>query len=143
MNNQECEIKSEIININSNESSMSRTNEIRHIKQHETSKCKRILDIYVCNNKHQNKDKYRCGCKELIDKEICDKGFIWDPSSCGCECDKLCNVGELLDYKNCKCRKKLIDKLLEKCSKIIHRNEMICNTTINEKICNLCTLCIV
>ena len=32
--------------------------------------------------------------KELIDKEMCDKGFIWIPSSCQCECDKSCDVGE-------------------------------------------------
>ena len=28
-----------------------------------------------------------------------------------CECDKFSNVGEYLDYDNCKCRKSLIDKL--------------------------------
>ena len=33
---------------------------------------------------------------------MCDKGFIWNPSDCECECDKLCNAGEDLDYKNCK-----------------------------------------
>ena len=26
---------------------------------------------------------------------------------CECECDKSCNVGEYLDYANCKCRKRL------------------------------------
>ena len=25
------------------------------------------------------------------------------------ECDKSCDAGEYLDYKNCKCRKSLID----------------------------------
>ena len=34
-----------------------------------------------------------------------DKGFIWNPSNC--ECDKSCDIGEYLDYKNCKCRKKI------------------------------------
>ena len=47
------------------------------------------------------KDKCGCKCKELIDKEICDKGFIWNLSNCECECE----VGEYLDYKNCKCKK--------------------------------------
>ena len=32
--------------------------------------------------------------KELIDKEMCDKGFILIPSYCQCECDKSCDVGE-------------------------------------------------
>ena len=31
------------------------------------------------------------------------------------ECDEPCDVGEYLDYSNCKCRKKLVDKLVEKC----------------------------
>ena len=52
---------------------MSRTNETRH----KTCKCKCRLDASVCNNKQRwNEDKCRCECKELIDKGICDKGFI-------------------------------------------------------------------
>ena len=47
----------------------------------------------------------RCQCKELIDKGVCDEGFIWNPSNCECECDKACNFGKYLDYENCKCRK--------------------------------------
>ena len=38
---------------------------------------------------------------ELIDKAVCDKGYIWNPSNCECECDKSCDAGEYLDYKNC------------------------------------------
>ena len=64
---------------------MSRTNETRHVKWHETCKCKCRLDSNVCNNKqHWNDNKCRCECKELIDKEICDKIFIWNPSNCEC-----------------------------------------------------------
>ena len=37
----------------------------------------------------------------------------WNPSNWDCECDKLCDVGEYLDYEDCKCRKKLVDKLVE------------------------------
>ena len=91
MNNRECKIRPEIININSNEplfypysilankcigscnnindpyaklfvldvvknknvrkfDLMSRTNDTRHIKWHETCKCKCKLDASVCNN---------------------------------------------------------------------------------------------
>ena len=40
---------------------MSRTNETRHIKWHETWKCKCRLDASVCNSKQRwNDDKYRC-----------------------------------------------------------------------------------
>ena len=28
------------------------------------------------------------------DKRMCDKGFIWNPSNCECECDKSCDIGE-------------------------------------------------
>ena len=39
---------------------MSRTNETRHIKWHETCKCQCRSDAIVCNNKqHWNKDKCR------------------------------------------------------------------------------------
>ena len=41
-----------------------------------------------------------------------DKGFIWNPSNC--KCDKSCDIGYYLDYENCKCRKRLIEKLVDK-----------------------------
>ena len=65
---------------------MLRTNETRHIKWHEACKCK-------CRQRW-NDDKCRCECKESIDKGICDKGFIWNPSNFECEWDKSCHVGE-------------------------------------------------
>ena len=96
------------------------TNETRHIKWHETCKCKCRLDSSVCNNKQRwNEDKCRCECTEIIDKGVCNKGFIWNPSNCECECDKSYDVGEYLDYSNCKCRKKLFDKLKEECTENI------------------------
>ena len=52
----------------------------------------------------------------MIDKRICDKGFIWNLRNCECECDKLCDAGEYLDYENCKCRKRLVDELIEVCT---------------------------
>ena len=92
------------------------TNETRHIKWHETCKCICRLDKIICNSKQRwNKDKCRCECKELIDKGVCDKWFIFNPSNCECECDQSCGVGEYLDYSNCKCRKKLVDPLIEEC----------------------------
>ena len=119
MNYQECKARPEVINVNSNNpifypfsiktSKCSGTNETSHIKWHETCKCQCRLDAIVCNNKQQwNKDKCRCECKELIDKGACDKGYLWNPSNCKCECDKSCDIGEYLDYENCKCRKRLV-----------------------------------
>ena len=93
---------------------MSRTNETRFIKWHEKCKCEFRLDAIICNSKQWwNKNKCRCECKELIDRGICDKGFIWNPSNCECECDKNCDFSGYLDYENCKCREKLVDKLID------------------------------
>ena len=36
-----------------------------------------------------------------------------------CECDKNCDISEYLDYNNCKCRKKLSDKLIDECTETI------------------------
>ena len=62
---------------------------------------------------------------------MCDKGFVWNLSNCACECDKSCDVGEYLDYKNCKCRKRIIDKLVEECRENIDGNEMLYNETLD------------
>ena len=99
---------------------MSRTNKTRFIKLHEKCKCKCRLDALVCNNKQRwNKNKSRCECKELIDKGICDKEFFWNPSNCECKCDKNCDFNEYLDCENCKCRNKLVDKLINECTETI------------------------
>ena len=72
-----------------------------------------------------NKDKCRCECKEdLINKFSCDRGCIWNPSTCECECDKICGIGEYLDYKNCVCRKSIINKLVEECVSAVDGNKM-------------------
>ena len=42
--------------------------------------------------------------------------------ACECECDKSCNIGQYLGYKNCECRKTLIDKLVAECGKYIDGN---------------------
>ena len=184
MNNQECKVRPEVININSNEpvfylfsikaskcsgnfnnindpytkmclsdvvknlnvtlfKLMSRANKTRQIKLHETCKRKCRLDASVCNNKQRwNDDKCRCECKELIDKGICDKGYSWNPSNCQCECHKSCDFRKYLDYESCKCRKRLVDKLVEEYNENIdeaklteialfeHKNECVCYYTV-------------
>ena len=62
---------------------------------------------------------------------MCDKGFIWKPNNCECECDKSCDIGEYLDYNNCKCRKKITDKLIEERTQNIDENKMLYNETLN------------
>ena len=164
MKNQECKVRPEIINVNSDNpifypfstkinkwsgncnninnpcakiyapdvikdlnvkafNLMSWTNETRFIKRHKKCKCECRLNAIVRNNQQQwNKNKFRCECKELIDKCLCDKGYIWNPSNC--ECDKNCDIGEYLDYENCKCRKRLVDKLIE-CNENIEETSLI------------------
>ena len=56
---------------------MSRINETRHTKWHETCKCICRLNAVVCNNKQRwNEDKCCCERKELIDKDVCDKDML-------------------------------------------------------------------
>ena len=129
---------------------MSRTTETRHMGRHKTCKCKCRLDAIVRNNKQRwNVDKFRCECKEVIDKRMRDKGFIWNPSNCECEFYKSCDIGEYLNYKNCKCRKK-IDKLVEEYIENIDGNEMLYNETLDvillnvyKKVCSSCMIHIV
>ena len=92
-----------------------------------------------------DEDKCRCECKELIDKGMGDKGFVWNPSNCECECDKSCDIGEYLDFKNCQCRKRIIDKLVDECSEKIYENEALDKLPLNaillnvyKKVCSSC-----
>ena len=86
---------------------------------------------------------------------MCDKRFIRNHSNCECECDKLFDTGDHLDYKNCKCRKRLNDKLVEESNENVDRNEMLYNEILNvilmniiplnvyKEVCNSCTVYIV
>ena len=77
---------------------MSRTNDTKIMKWHETCKCECRLDAIVCNNKQRwNNDKCRCECKELNDKGVCNKYFIWNPYNYECEFNISCDFSEYLD----------------------------------------------
>ena len=88
----------------------------------------------------------------MIDKGVCDEGFIWNPSNCECECDKSCDVGEYLNYKNCKCKKKLADKLTEEFIEIIdevkiasesnHKNKCTSHNNFCNQHWNWCLFCL-
>ena len=174
MKNQECKVRPEIININSNNpifypfsvkinrcsgncnnindpyaricvsdtaknlnvkvfSLMSRTNETKSIKWHETCNCIYRLNKIICNNKQRwNKNKCRFEWKELIDKGVCDKGYIFNSSNCECECDKSCNISQYLDYSDGKCKKKLIDPLIEECTENHDETKLVNITVKNE-----------
>ena len=112
-------------------SMLSMINETRKIVWRETCKCICRLISAICNDKQEwNKIICRCECKEdLVSKLVCDKGCMWNPSTCLCECDKYCEIGQYLDYKNCVCRKKMIDDLIEQCTSILDLE--IKNSTVN------------
>ena len=95
-------------------------NEI-YIEWCETCKFEYRLDAIVCNNKQRwNNDKCQCECKELIDKGVCDKGYSWNPSIVSVNViNHVGDVGEYLDYENCECRKRLIDKLVYECTETV------------------------
>ena len=64
---------------------MSWSNQTKQIKWHESCKCECRLN---CNNKQKwNHHKCRCEYKELVEKQECDKGFIWNPINYNCECN--------------------------------------------------------
>ena len=52
-----------------------------------------------------------------------------NPNNCECGCDKSCDIGEYLDYSNCKCRKKLVDPLVEECTENIEETKLV-NITV-------------
>ena len=72
---------------------------------------------------------------------MCNKGFIWNPNNCECECDKAYDVGEY-----CKCRKKLVAPLIEECTETVEEVKLAKITLAeneNKYKCSSCTLYIV
>ena len=112
---------------------LARINETRKIVWHEICKCVCQLTSAICNDRQEwNDNKCRCEYKEdLVSKLACDKGYMWNPSTCSCECDRYCETGQYLDYKNCVCRKKIIDDLIEQCTSIVDIE--IRNNTLSKK----------
>ena len=100
---------------------------------HETCKWVYRLTSAICNDRQEwNENKCRCECKEdLVSKLVCDKGYMWNPHTCSSECDRYCETGQYLDYKNCACRKKIIDDLIEQCTSILDRDMK--NNTLSKK----------
>ena len=73
---------------------------------------------------------------------MCNKGFIRNPSNCECECHKAFDVGEYLDHKNCKCRKKWVAPLIEECTETVEEVKLAKITlaeTENRSKCSKCS----
>ena len=103
-----------------------RLNETRNVLWHVSCKCVCKLNSSVCNSKQiWNSDTSRCDCSEDFASIInCTKGYTWSPSTCECQCDKWCKLGQYLDHKNCVCKNKLIGRVIEKCTSIINETMM-------------------
>ena len=81
--------------------------------------------------------------EEFIDKGVFDRGYVWNPGNCECECDKLCDVSEYINYENCKCRKRLVDKLVEECNEIVEDVKIVSENNNSSNKCSSCTFHIV
>ena len=64
-----------------------RANETKNVVWHETCKCVCRLTSAVFNSKQiWNSDTCSCICNEdFVDKMVCDKGYMWNPSTCACK----------------------------------------------------------
>ena len=74
---------------------------------------------------------------------MCNKGFILIPSNCECECDKVCDIGGCLDYENCMCRKKLVDKLVDECTETVEEVKLAKITLAENENSYKCSSCTV
>ena len=86
--------------------------------------------------------KSRCECKELIEKRVCNKEFIWNPTNCEWERDKACDVGECSGNENCKCRKKLeLHQLIEECTETVEEVKLAKITLAENENSYKCSSC--
>ena len=97
--------------------------------------------VFVITNNFGIKINADVNCKELIDKGMYDKGFIWNSSNCEFECDKACDFGEYLDYDNCKCRKRLVAPLIEECTETVEEVKLAKITLAENENSHKCSSC--
>ena len=101
-------------------------NETRSVLWHESFKWVCKLNSSLCNNKQIWNSE--CECNEDFASIInCAKRYMWNPSTCECQCDIWCKPGQYLDHKKCVCKNKLIGRVIEECPSVINK------TMINNK----------
>ena len=52
-------------------------------------------------------------------------------------------IGEYLDYENCKCRKKLVDKIVDECTETVEEVKLAKITLAENENSNKCSSCTV
>ena len=100
------------------------------------------MQVLVTINNAGMKINVGVNVKNWLIKVYVTKGFIWNPRNCECECDKSCDIDEYLEYLNCKCRKKLV----EKCNESIEETRLVEKALAkneNKHKCSSCTMYIV
>ena len=141
---QKCKVRPEIVNIGSNDPIFYPFS----IKVDKCSgNCNNINDPYAKICVHDVVKNLNVKVKNLMTLINETRHIEWHESCRSiCRLDKIicnskqwCGIGEYLDYSNCKCRKKLIDPLIEECTENI---DVIKNDNENEhkKQCSSCTV---
>ena len=157
MNNQECEIRTEIINLNTNEPMFYPYSiKINKCK----GSCNTINDPYakICvsdeikntnvkvfnlmsrtNETRHIKWHKTCKCRCRLDASICNNKQRWNDDKCRYECKELFGILVIVSVnainhvilEKKECRKKIIDKLTKECSKNVNENEMLYNESLD------------
>ena len=123
MNNQKCQVRPKIVDISSN-SPMFYPFSIK------INKCSGN-----CNNIN---NPYAKICVSDTVKDLNVRAFnLMSRTN-----DKSCSIGEYLDYSSCKCKKKLVDPLLEESTENINETKLV-NITVENKNNDRCCSCVV
>ena len=80
--------------------------------------------------------------KEYVIKDLFGILVTTDKNCYNCECDKNCGFSKYFDHENCKCRKKIVDKLIDECTETIEEVKLANITfTENENSYYKCSSC--
>ena len=50
------------------------------------------MEVFAIQSKNGIKDESRCKCKELDDWYSRRDYYMWNPSTCDCECNRACKL---------------------------------------------------
>ena len=74
------------------------------------------LNESVCNSEQEkNHAESHCECKKSNGWTSYRDDYMWNPSTCKCECNKAWKIDEYLDPKNSSGKKRLFGKLVLVC----------------------------
>ena len=94
------------------------------------------------NNDYVSSWKSKGLSNENISDPSAPNNFL-NPSNCECEYDKACDIGEYLDYENCKWRKKVVEKLVDECTETVEEVKLAKITLAENEISYKCSSCTV